>query len=115
MSTPKSKLNPLKGPWKMRLAWGSQKGKYAEYEVYPVNPAIKKPFSPTELATIAHYEEHNKAIARLIAAAPDLLEALKMTSLDLHNEDYRGPCLCSECSFRKAAAIAIAKAEGNTN
>ena len=50
--------------------------------------------------------------ARLIAAAPDLLEALKLTPLDLHLADERGPCLCSQCAFRRAAAAAIAKAEG---
>ena len=50
--------------------------------------------------------------ARLIAAAPDLLGALKLTPLDLHVADERGPCLCSQCKFRRAAAAAIAKAEG---
>lgn len=54
--------------------------------------------------------EEIQANARLIAAAPDLLEALNMTDLSLHIADERGPCLCSQCVFRKAAKVAIAKA-----
>lgn len=45
-------------------------------------------------------------------AAPNLLAALKMSDLSLHAADYRGPCLCSQCEFRRAAASAIAEAEG---
>lgn len=57
-------------------------------------------------------EEEARANARLIAAAPELLAVLKMTSLDLHAADEQGQCLCSQCEFRRAAAMVIAKAEG---
>ncbi len=53
-----------------------------------------------------------EANACLIAAAPDLLAALEMTDLGLHNADERGPCLCSQCAFRQAARAAIVKAKG---
>ena len=68
------------------------------------------------------------ANARLIAAAPEtaaerdrlresnaeLRAALKLTPLDEHPADERGPCLCSQCAFRRAARAAIAKVEGDT-
>lgn len=55
---------------------------------------------------------HGESNARLIAAAPEMLEALKLTPLDMHPSDELGECLCSQCAFRKAARAAIAKAEG---
>jgi hypothetical protein len=45
-------------------------------------------------------------------AVPDLLAALEMTPLDIHPADEQGDCLCSQCSFRKAARAATAKAKG---
>lgn len=53
--------------------------------------------------------QHNRADSILIAAAPELLAALLMTPLDEHLSDEKGPCLCSQCLFRRAARAAIAK------
>ena len=64
------------------------------------------------IAPMVHMTVADDTNALLLHAAPEMYEALKMTDLGLHEGDYRGPCLCSQCSFRKAAAIAIAKAEG---
>lgn len=59
------------GPWKTRN--GFQDG---SIEIFRPNKAIKKPFYPTEIAVVEAEEKEGKANARLIAAAPELLEAL---------------------------------------
>ncbi|HEU4343713.1 MAG TPA: hypothetical protein VFU31_19355 [Candidatus Binatia bacterium] len=46
----------------------------------------------------------------LYAAAPAMLKALLTAPLTEHPADDRGPCLCSQCQFSKAARRAIAKA-----
>jgi len=51
-----------------------------------------------------------QANARLIAAAPELLDVLRMTSLDLHASDDHGECRCSQCNFRREALRVIIKA-----
>ena len=48
-----------------------------------------------------------EANARLIVAAPKLLEVLQMADLAEHKADVRGPCLCSQCEFRRAARAVI--------
>jgi hypothetical protein len=53
-------------------------------------------------------QEQEEADARLIAAAPDLLEALKMAMLDWENMRVVPPA----SRPHKAARAAIAKAEG---
>ena len=60
------------GPWKSRTGFDSDMR-----EIYAPNPKIKKPFMPTQLADVRADCKEGKANARLIAAAPDLLEALK--------------------------------------
>jgi hypothetical protein len=51
------------------------------------------------------------ANARLARAAGALYAALKKANLVIHPDDERGPCLCSQCEFSKAAADAIDLAE----
>ena len=53
--------------------------------------------------------------ARLIAAAPDMYEALKTAPLTLHTfRDPQARCSCSQCQFVRAARAALAKAEGKS-
>jgi len=50
--------------------------------------------------------------ARLIAAAPDMYEALKTAPLTPHTfRDPQARCSCSQCQFVRAARAALAKAE----
>ena len=62
--------------------------------------------SESDGATVAHAEDD--ANARLIAAGPDLLAACKACYSALLNETGVGVC----SHEKKAAALAIAKAEG---
>lgn len=43
----------------------------------------------------------------MFAASPEMLRVLKMADIGLHPADERGPCLCSQCKFRKAVATVI--------
>ena len=68
------------GPWKAR------KGFHADtIEIFHPDKSVKPPFYPCEIATIASDRDtaKAKANARLIATAPELLEALRMW-LDIH-------------------------------
>ena len=53
--------------------------------------------------------------ARLIAAAPDLLEALEMGPSILHELPDGKECSCSQCHFVRAKRAAIAKATGSSS
>ena len=55
------------------------------------------------------------ANARLIAAAPDLLEALEMGPSILHELPDGKECSCSQCHFVRAKRAAIAKATGSSS
>lgn len=57
------------------------------------------------------------ANAALIAAAPDLLEALQSAPLTLHTGSMfvDGACACSQCEFVRKARTAIAKATSISN
>jgi hypothetical protein len=54
-------------PWKTRKGFMSH-----ELEVFHPDRAIKKPFMPSELATVDIDSKEGRANARLIVAAPDL-------------------------------------------
>jgi hypothetical protein len=55
--------------------------------------------------------EETRANARLIAAAPDLLELLRRAPKTDHPADDRGPCLCSSCAWSRDALALIATVE----
>ena len=74
-------------------------------EIYAPNPKIKKPFIPTQLADVRAECKEGKANARLIAAAPELLEALKNLLSEVEG--------CGRPSLWLAARAAIAKATGD--
>jgi len=60
------------GPWKTRKGFDSD-----TIEVFAPNPKIGRPFQPTELAVVQADSREGKANASLIAAAPELLEAVQ--------------------------------------
>jgi hypothetical protein len=79
------------GPWTVHTAdWGA--GGNARY-------------------TLSGIKEISKADARLIAAAPDLLEALQAMASSFHDVEHMGPGGHKAIAARKARA-AIAKATG---
>lgn len=98
--------------------WKTRKG-FSAYtiEIFAPDPEIKKPFKPTELAVVEADTPEGKANARLIAAAPELLEALQMMlGCELMGGDQRkglGPDKPGTSPVAKARA-AIAKATGET-
>lgn len=59
------------GPWKRRKGFSS-----GTTEIYANNPNVKKPFRPCDFAVVESDTKEGRANARLIAAAPDLLDAL---------------------------------------
>lgn len=83
-------------PWKTRKGFSSD-----EIEIFRPNPKIKKPFKPTEFATVRIDEDtkesvaESRANARLISAAPDLLECLiHLTERDWFKEGVTGEVVC---------------------
>ena len=65
------KTKYTKGHWKTRKGFSSD-----TIEVFAPNPKIKKPFKPTALAVVEADTPEGKANARLMAAAPIMLEAI---------------------------------------
>lgn len=54
----------------------------------------------------------NGAQLQMMAAAPDMYEALKAAPLTLHTfRDPQARCSCSQCQFVRAARAALAKVE----
>lgn len=64
------------------------------------------------VSTATVSESEGNGNAHLIAAAPEMLEALKAAPKTNHPADNRGPCLCSSCEFSRRALGLIARAEG---
>lgn len=108
------------GPWVAVPAIKRDKGAYGPlfgdglWHIQPENYSATR----TPICVVDHADDHNPPTrlkarddARLIAAAPDLLEALKAFS-----GDYSDDCYCSGMSRGKCAQCmakaAIAKAEG---
>jgi hypothetical protein len=95
------------GPWKARKGFDSE-----TIEVFAPNSKIKKPFQPTDLAVVQADSREGKANARLIAAAPELLEALEEaeTYLVERGVDIRG--VTGRTVILPKMRAAIAKATG---
>lgn len=91
------------GPWRFTHEPNAKRARGKFLTVFPVG-------DDCPVCDVNRHRSTAEANARLIAAAPDMLAALQMTDLNLHPADNRGPCLCSQCAFRKAAKAAIAAA-----
>lgn len=88
------------GPWKRRKKWKSDN---KALEIYHPDRSIESPFVPNAIAIVEDWQdEESLANARLIAAAPELLEALEAV-ISVADRDT--------LIFRKAHE-AIAKAKG---
>jgi len=97
------------GPWLYR------EDKGGGYEVFPYNGGPPEIGEWAEICTISEYNKDPEADARLVAAAPELLEELKRTRDDLTNIK----AFCTLDATREAISrmiqridAAIAKAEG---
>ena len=114
MSTQTAKHTP--GPWEV------QEGAeccFHRGNRYSITLPIDRGITETIAEVWPGSDERDKADALLIAAAPDLLEALETITLYLaeaHAEDkavdHYGDETCSYCEGIKAAEAAIAKAKG---
>jgi hypothetical protein len=104
------------GPWKTRKGWSP-----GTIEIFRPNPKIKKPFRPSQFATVQINDDTKESIAksrrdaRLIAAAPDLLAVVNMIPRGIHPpnpNDNGSPCICSQCELAMAAEKALKKVTG---
>jgi len=111
------------GPWEY-VPGNEHHGPYVTHEfggtvadLYVMSqPTIVKPAPPRPVPFMHEQAEHN---ARLIAAAPELLEALKRLlnyeghmAWCAHGNDMSRPCVCGLVEAHEVARAAIAKATG---
>lgn len=97
------------GPWKKRKGFDPD-----TLEIFAPNPALKKPFYPTELAVVRSEDEEGKANARLIVAAPELPDLLQT----MPHPEYRTGITHLTNEWREWDAkrrSAIAKATGGAS
>jgi hypothetical protein len=95
------------GPWKVAQTGGFELAVYGRSKNQPI--CI---FTTPDGDYIPQELKNGKANAHLIAAAPDLLAALKALSAGLHDELDSNPRV--KASEVRAARAAIAKAEGGS-
>ena len=98
------------GPWRVEFNYEGQHRYCPFIQVGPARISFTQGY---ELATDAARKAEAEANARLIAAAPDLLEALEMGPSILHELPDGKECSCSQCHFVRAKRAAIAKATGS--
>jgi hypothetical protein len=102
MTTPSSKHTP--GPWK----WAKSRGMNA-YEIHGADGSyIGDVWGVDEPVPNGIKREHQKPNARLIAAAPEMLEALRDVLEMIATDDL----VPESVSYMQQARAAIAKAEG---
>lgn len=106
------------GPWSLRKAWSEDE---FELDVFPINQKCEYPFIPGSIARVDDSRDEAEANARLIAAAPDLLAALKgfLTAemrweTAVQTSDQSDIRDATDCLFdaKEVMRAAIAKAEG---
>lgn len=103
------------GPWE--ASFTNCLGGTADYcRIRPLNQEMFGIHSSLEIATMNLMDEaEQQSNARLIAAAPDLLEALQ-TSYDVFDSTEIGhhmhDCDCSQCAFVTTRDNAVRKAIG---
>lgn len=83
-----------------------------DLRVYAKGGIICKRAEQTGAGSAAKNWEQN---AHLIAAAPELFEALKASPHELHPKIDGEECLCGQCEFVKLRDSALAKAMGEEN
>lgn len=108
-ATPRSQANPTPGPWTTTLAV-QRNTDFAEH--------IKvKADNDWTMAEVRHWHHHEggpemaEANARLIAAAPDLLEACEAALPALSAHEQTG-CDCPDSEAARLIRAAIAKVKG---
>lgn len=95
------------GPWRIvKGLWGTSEG----WPIAQVGDGIKIASGPMHSDSVGAAEDD----ARLIAAAPEMLEALKTAWQALHEvpQCTSTACACWTCEARKFVTYAITKAEG---
>ena len=112
------------GPWKVEIVASSNPFENGHYKIQIQGPrqgissviVADMPIGFKELPKGQHATfDHQMNNARLIAAAPELLAALKQTLDALYNETVGGNSSPWIVSVKKQALEAIAKAEGGEN
>lgn len=102
------------GPWALRKEWGDSE---TELEVFPSWQKSEWPFVPAAICLVNEYKDKEcEANARLIAAAPELLDALTdIVVVAARRQADGGDLLDFQDSLRRCGDIAravIKKAEG---
>ena len=101
-------MSHTSGPWKKFDGWGSDSNKPI---IVDNVPDVDGKFVGNCICYVATTNSDFKANAELIAAAPDLLEALRNI---VRHQDSIGGELAKMSGTRRIAAEAIKKATGET-
>ena len=107
MSTLKTKHTP--GPWEVEFNYEGQHRFCPFIQVGPARISFTQGY---DCLTDAARKSEAEANARLIAAAPELLEALYAGPSGFHTLPNGKDCACSNCEFVRLKTAAIAKATG---
>lgn len=90
------------GPWALRKEWSDSE---AALEVWPSGEVCKAPYKPSAICLVDECRDAAEANAQLIAAAPEMLAALKWAARFINTEAH-------DPQLMETVDAAIAKAEG---